>query len=56
MISFRPRRSNMALSQVKFAIRNKQTPFYANLLKDARPFTLTATTKEQINNSTWRFV
>lgn len=42
----------MALSQVKFAVRNKHPPFYANLLKEARPFMLTATRKEQVNNLT----
>lgn len=56
MISFRPRRSNRALSQIKFMIRNKQPPFYANLLKEARPFMLPATTKEQVKDLTWRLI
>lgn len=46
----------MALSQVKFVVRNKQLPFYANLLKEERPFMLTATRKEQINKVTCRFI
>lgn len=46
----------MALSYVRLAIRNKQPPFYANLLKEAWPLKLTAVTKEQRNELTCRFI